>query len=176
TAAGIPTWSPTVVLICRSTAYVWQSGRDAQFSADCGHDSATSSSNDVFPSHEIVSTTGDLKFVVEQGCNGSQPSYQEVSGAPVETKSSLGYAVGPVTIVLINVGKMIGTGVYSTPATILKGTGSVGTSMIFWALGLLTSGTSLAVYLEYASYFPNRSGSEVVYLEQAFPRPKYFFP
>ncbi|KAG9593094.1 hypothetical protein KCU77_g6266, partial [Aureobasidium melanogenum] len=36
TAAGIPTWSPTVVLICRSTAYVWQSGRDAQCSADCG--------------------------------------------------------------------------------------------------------------------------------------------
>ncbi|KAG9682340.1 hypothetical protein KCU76_g13871, partial [Aureobasidium melanogenum] len=36
TAAGIPTWSPTVVLICRSTAYVWQSGRDAQFSANCG--------------------------------------------------------------------------------------------------------------------------------------------
>ncbi|KAG9587866.1 hypothetical protein KCU77_g6872, partial [Aureobasidium melanogenum] len=36
TAAGIPTWSPTVVLICRSTAYVWQSGRDAQFAADCG--------------------------------------------------------------------------------------------------------------------------------------------
>ncbi|KAH0136190.1 hypothetical protein KCU67_g16120, partial [Aureobasidium melanogenum] len=31
-----PTWSPTVVLICRSTAYVWQSGRDAQFSADYG--------------------------------------------------------------------------------------------------------------------------------------------
>jgi amino acid transporter len=61
-------------------------------------------------------------------------------------------------------------------ASVLKGTGSVGTSLIFWALGLLTSGTSLAVYLEYASYFPNRSGSEVVYLEQAFPRPKYFFP
>ncbi|THW04454.1 amino acid transporter [Aureobasidium pullulans] len=139
-------------------------------------DSARSSSNDVVSSHEIVSTAGDLKFVVEQGGNGSQPSYQEVSGAPVEANSSLGYAVGPVTIVLINISKMIGTGVYSTPATILKGTGSVGTSLIFWALGLLTSGTSLAVYLEFASYFPNRSGSEVVYLEQAYPRPKYFFP
>jgi hypothetical protein len=156
-------------------------------------DSARSSSNDVYSSHEIVSTTGALKFVVEQGGNGSQPSYQEVSGAPVEAKSSLGYAVGPLTIVFINIGKMIGTGVYSTrtclsrsslaeftddnlAATVLKGTGSVGTSLIFWALGLLTSGTSLAVYLEYASYFPNRSGSEVVYLEQAFPRPKYFFP
>jgi hypothetical protein len=77
-------------------------------------DSARSSSNDVYSSHEIVSTKGDLKFVVEQGGNGSQPSYQEVSGAPVETKSSLGYAVGPLTIVFINIGKMIGTGVYST--------------------------------------------------------------
>jgi hypothetical protein len=36
TAAGIPTWSPAVVLICRSTAHVWQSGRDAQFSTDYG--------------------------------------------------------------------------------------------------------------------------------------------
>lgn len=26
------------------------------------------------------------------------------------------------------------------------------------------------------SYFPSRSGAEVVYLEQAFPRPKHFFP
>lgn len=34
----------------------------------------------------------------------------------------------------------------------------------------------LSVYLELASYFPNRSGSEVVYLEQAYPRPKHFFP
>lgn len=33
-----------------------------------------------------------------------------------------------------------------------------------------------SVYLELASYFPNRSGSEVVYLEQAYPRPKHFFP
>jgi hypothetical protein len=42
TAAGIPTWSPTVVLICRLTAYVWQSGRDAQFSADYGRTCLTS--------------------------------------------------------------------------------------------------------------------------------------
>lgn len=49
-------------------------------------------------------------------------------------------------------------------------------SLIFWAIGLATSATSLSVYLEYVSYFPNRSGSEVVYLEQAYPRPRYFFP
>ncbi|KAG9958194.1 allantoin, partial [Aureobasidium melanogenum] len=48
TAAGIPTWSPTVVLICRSTAYVWQSGRDAQFSVDCGRGTFDASKSSTF--------------------------------------------------------------------------------------------------------------------------------
>lgn len=48
--------------------------------------------------------------------------------------------------------------------------------MIFWALGLLIAGSQLSVYMELASYFPNRSGAEVVYLEQGYPRPKYLLP
>ncbi|KAF5512992.1 High-affinity methionine permease [Colletotrichum aenigma] len=126
--------------------------------------------------HESDVTDGSLHYVVEKGGNNSGPSCQEATGAPVETSSPLGYAVGPVTIVFLNVSKMIGTGVYSTPSAILKGTGSVGLSMIYWALGFLTSIASFSVYLEFASYFPNRSGSEVVYLEQAYPRPKWLFP
>lgn len=54
--------------------------------------------------------------------------------------------------------------------------GSVGLSLVYWALGFVTSITSFAVYLEFASYFSNRSGSEVVYLEQAYPRPRWLFP
>ncbi|KAK0746925.1 amino acid permease-domain-containing protein [Schizothecium vesticola] len=119
---------------------------------------------------------GSLKYTRETALNNSSPSYQEASGAPVEADSPLGYSVGPVTIIFLNVSKMIGTGVYSTPSGILRGTGSVGLSMVFWALGFLTSIASLSVYLEYASYFPNRSGSEVVYLEQAYPRPRWLFP
>lgn len=57
---------------------------------------------------------GSLKYTLEKGGNDSQPSYQEASGAPVERHSPLGYTVGPVTIVFLNVSKMIGTGVYST--------------------------------------------------------------
>jgi hypothetical protein len=48
--------------------------------------------------------------------------------------------------------------------------------MVYWALGLFTSLANLSVYLEYAAYFPNRSGSEVVYLEQAYPRPRWLVP
>jgi hypothetical protein len=31
TTGGIPRWSPTLVLVARFSAYVWQSGRDARF-------------------------------------------------------------------------------------------------------------------------------------------------
>lgn len=48
--------------------------------------------------------------------------------------------------------------------------------MIYWFIGYLLSQSILSLYLEYASYFPSRSGSEVVYLEQAFPKPKYLIP
>lgn len=61
-------------------------------------------------------------------------------------------------------------------STILRYTGSIGASMFYWTSGFFISLSSMGVYLEYAAYFPNRSGSEVTYLEQAYPRPKYFFP
>ena len=56
----------------------------------------------------------NLEFTTEYGGNGSLPSYQEISGAPVERNSPLGYNVGWFTIIFLNVGEMIGTGVFST--------------------------------------------------------------
>lgn len=47
---------------------------------------------------------------------------------------------------------------------------------MYWLIGFVVSLAGLAVYLELGSYFPSRSGAEVVYLEQAYPRPRYFFP
>jgi hypothetical protein len=44
TTGGIPRWSPTLVLVARFSAYVWQSGRDAQFSLTYGR---------MYPIHEI---------------------------------------------------------------------------------------------------------------------------
>ncbi|KAF7550350.1 hypothetical protein G7Z17_g5776 [Cylindrodendrum hubeiense] len=119
---------------------------------------------------------GSAHYVVKKAGNDSEASYQDAIGAPVEVDSPLGYSVGPITIIFLNISKMIGTGIFSTPSSILNGTGSIGLSLIYWALGFFTSITAFSVYLEFASYFPNRSGSEVVYLEQAFPRPKWLFP
>ncbi|KAH7319717.1 amino acid permease-domain-containing protein [Stachybotrys elegans] len=119
---------------------------------------------------------GDLAYTLAQGGNGSKPSYQEAVGAPVETQSPLGYHVGWATVIFLNVNQMIGTGIFSTPGSILGDTGSVGLALIYWFIGLLMALAGFSVYLEFASYFPNRSGSEAVYLEQAYPRPKFLFP
>ncbi|KAL8403543.1 hypothetical protein RB594_008710 [Gaeumannomyces avenae] len=119
---------------------------------------------------------GDLAYTHAKGGNGSRAAYQEAVGAPVETKSPLGYHVGWLTIIFLNVNQMIGTGIFSTPGSILGRTGSPGLALIYWFIGTLMAMAGFAVYLELASYFPNRSGSEVVYLEQSYPRPKHFFP
>ncbi|KAK3190769.1 hypothetical protein K4F52_003085 [Lecanicillium sp. MT-2017a] len=119
---------------------------------------------------------GDLAFTRVKGGNGSGATYQEAVGAPVESNSPLGYHVGWLTIIFLNVNQMIGTGIFSTPGSILKATGSVGLSLVYWTIGFIMAVAGFGTYLELASYFPSRSGSEVVYLEQAYPRPKHFFP
>lgn len=57
---------------------------------------------------------GDLTYTVAKAQNGSGLTYQEAVGAPVESKSPLGYHVGWVTVIFLNVNQMIGTGIFST--------------------------------------------------------------
>ncbi|KAF4344215.1 high affinity methionine permease [Fusarium beomiforme] len=118
---------------------------------------------------------GDLAYVRQTAGNGAS-GYQEAVGAPVETRSPLGYHVNWLTIIFLNLNHMVGTGIFSTPATILRLTGSIGLALVYWVIGFLLAVAGLAVHMEFTSYFPNRSGSEVVWLEQGFPRPKHLFP
>jgi hypothetical protein len=60
------------------------------------------------------SDNDSLRYTHEIGGNTSKATYQEASGAPVEVNSPLGYSVGWVTVVFLNLSKMIGTGVFST--------------------------------------------------------------
>lgn len=54
------------------------------------------------------------QYISERGGNNAPPTYQDASGAPIESQSPLGYSVGPVTITLLNITMMIGAGIYST--------------------------------------------------------------
>lgn len=57
---------------------------------------------------------GDLNYIGQEGGNNAPVGFQEASGAPIETQSPLGYSVRAVTIVFLNLGKMVGTGIFST--------------------------------------------------------------
>lgn len=57
---------------------------------------------------------GELAYTRVKAGNGSSAAYQEAVGAPVESKSPLGYHVGWMTIIFLNVNQMIGTGIFST--------------------------------------------------------------
>jgi hypothetical protein len=57
---------------------------------------------------------GNLAYLRTVGGNGSKPAYQEAVGAPVEVQSPLGYHVGWITVIFLNINQMIGTGIFST--------------------------------------------------------------
>lgn len=69
-------------------------------SKSTAHVSADPEASDSEPS---VIHDGDLAYTRVKGGNGSKPSYQEAVGAPVESKSPLGYHVGWLTVIFLNV-------------------------------------------------------------------------
>lgn len=72
---------------------------------------------------------------------------------------------------LHSVGRIIGTGIFSTPSSILSSVGSVGASLMLWVLGFALSFAGLFVWLELGTMFP-RSGGEKVYLEAVYKKPR----
>lgn len=70
------------------------------------------------------------------------------------------------------VGRIIGTGIFSTPSSILGSVGSVGASLMLWVFGFFLSACGLFIWLEYGTMIP-RSGGEKVYLEAIYKRPRY---
>lgn len=75
----------------------------------------------VYTADEGAVSDGSLQYVVEKTGNTNEVSYQEASGAPVESDSPLGYSVGAITIIFLNLSKMIGTGIYSTRRSLFPG-------------------------------------------------------
>lgn len=89
-----------------------------------------------------------------------------------DTAGGLGRHLGVTSCTLLIVGRIIGTGIFSTPSSILSGVGSVGASLMLWVLGFALSFCGLFIWLEFGTMFP-RSGGEKVYLEAVYRKPKY---
>lgn len=86
----------------------------------------------------------------------------------VRRREQLGYLSTGALIL----NKMVGTGVFVAPPTILAITGSKGISIVLWLVGGLVTWAGLAVYLEYGIRFP-LTGGELHYVDYIWLRPPY---
>ncbi|KAF8169222.1 amino acid transporter [Pholiota molesta] len=89
-----------------------------------------------------------------------------------DVAGGMGRHLGVFSCTMLIVGRIIGTGIFSTPSSILSSVGSVGASLMLWVLGFVLSFCGLFVWLEYGTMFP-RSGGEKVYLEAVYKKPKF---
>ncbi|KAG1830533.1 amino acid permease-domain-containing protein [Suillus variegatus] len=83
--------------------------------------------------------------------------------SPRLQSSPLGYKVTLLSSVMLNIGQILGAGIYSVPGVIMNSVGSVGLLFVFWLLAPLFALGGLMIYGEFASMFPKRSGAEVVF-------------
>ncbi|EJD47576.1 high-affinity methionine permease [Auricularia subglabra TFB-10046 SS5] len=80
--------------------------------------------------------------------------------------------ISTFSAIMLAVGRIIGTGIFATPASILRSVGSPGMALILWVIGTIIAGCGAAVYAEWGTALP-RSGGEKNYLEYYFRRPLF---
>ncbi|KAJ5771237.1 uncharacterized protein N7511_003288, partial [Penicillium nucicola] len=90
------------------------------------------------------------------------------SSSPVNESHILqGRQIGVFGAVSLIVNKIVGAGIFSTPSSIFRLSGSPGMSLILWVLAGVISTCGAMVMLEFGSIIP-RSGGMKVYLERSF--------
>ena len=75
--------------------------------------------------------------------------HQIVTESPTPIQKLHGF-----TVVCLVLNRTIGSGIFVTPSRILMGTGSVGTSLLFWAAGAVIATCGLLVWLELGLTLP----------------------
>ncbi|KAL2071894.1 hypothetical protein VTL71DRAFT_13129 [Oculimacula yallundae] len=89
-----------------------------------------------------------------------------------DTSGGMGRHLGVFSITFLIIGRIIGSGIFSTPSSITKSTGNVGAAILMWVLGFAISMAGLFVWLEFGCMLP-RSGGEKIYLEALYRRPRH---
>ena len=125
-----------------------------------------------------------LKEIVSPGSTDSEQELDESKGIadnvrvaddasaslPVETKpakASLRRTMNLLDTTAFFVGGTIGSGIFITPATIHRETGSIGVSMLCWLVGMIISILGALCYVELGLLIPD-TGGEYVYIMQAY--------
>ncbi|KAJ5202003.1 uncharacterized protein N7498_006666 [Penicillium cinerascens] len=80
--------------------------------------------------------------------------------------------IGVISASMLIFNRVVGTGIFATPSTILQLSGSVGLSLFMWVVGTAIAMAGTAVYLEWGTAIP-KNGGEKNYLEYVYKKPKF---
>ncbi|KAK0619012.1 amino acid/polyamine transporter I [Immersiella caudata] len=124
----------------------------------------------LLPSSSTSSETASE--VYDENGNRLGLNYGAIDGDGLRYEIPESQKIGVAGAVFLILNKMIGTGIFSTPSSIFASTGSVGLSLLMWAVAGILTLSGLSVYLEFGLAIP-LSGGEKNYLERVFRRPRY---
>ncbi|KAF9446973.1 high affinity methionine permease [Macrolepiota fuliginosa MF-IS2] len=79
--------------------------------------------------------------------------------------------IGIFSAALIIFNRIVGAGIFATPALVLGFSGSIGMALLLWVLGALIALAGMQVFIVWGTEFP-RNGGEKNYLEYLFPHPR----
>ncbi|KAJ8064062.1 hypothetical protein OCU04_007900 [Sclerotinia nivalis] len=123
------------------------------------------------PSPPRYGSTDQIGKDAKAGIETPSDHIQEEDGSAYRTNDAR-RQIGPVSAIFLIFNRMIGTGIFSTPSTILALSGSVGLSLFIWVAGMLIAAAGLATYMEFGTGLP-RNGGEKNYLEYVFRKPRF---
>ncbi|KAK1676643.1 high-affinity methionine permease [Colletotrichum godetiae] len=126
-------------------------------------------------SAEEASVHSDIDEVIDTISDGNGI----VTHAPKE-----GFRLGYFDVACLVINRMIGTGIFMSPQRVMKGTKSVGATLLLWLAGIIYCLCGTHVYIEYGLNVPRylingqdqsvpRSGGDLVYLQYVFRKPAY---
>lgn len=123
---------------------------------------------------KIRETTALLSSYSADADKKRQDSYSSLESLEAQIGSVYDHdkdKLGVFSASLLMLNKMIGTGIFSVPASVYALTGSVAGSIALWLIGGLAAYTGLNVYLEFGLKIP-KSGGDKNYLERVYRHPK----
>ncbi len=120
------------------------------------------------------SDDSDRSFSIENGhlsLDGTG-ELRAVDSDTVPETSTLGRDLSWQSAYIIVISRVIGSGIFATPGTIIRSVGSIGLSLLLWVVGAIVAGFGLSIALEYGCMLP-RSGGDKVYLEYTYRYPRF---
>ena len=87
--------------------------------------------------------------------------------------ATVGRRIGWASAYILVISRVIGSGIFAMPGTVVQTVGSPGLALILWVAGTLVAWAGLAIDIELGTTLP-RSGGMKVYLEFIYRRPRFF--